>query len=78
MKPGSEQPRLSPSGRFFVGVGSGIATVVAPTYLSDIAPKKIRGTICVLHQVIGWEDRSLRRLKCSVFQPLRWALLLAS
>ena len=47
----SPAPVVSLAGRFFVGVGSGVATVVTPMYLSDIAPVSIRGTISVLNQL---------------------------
>lgn len=39
------------TGRVFVGIGSGVATVVTPMYLSDISPVAIRGTISVLSQL---------------------------
>jgi len=34
------------AGRFIAGVGIGQTTVVAPTYLAEVAPRKIRG-LCV-------------------------------
>eukprot|EP00053_Salpingoeca_punica_P021832 m.213419 g.213419 ORF g.213419 m.213419 type:complete len:489 (-) comp25945_c0_seq1:254-1720(-) len=39
------------AGRIFVGIGAGMATVVTPTYLGDIAPQSIRGAIGTLNQL---------------------------
>lgn len=32
-------------GRLFIGIASGVCTVVVPTYLSEIAPEKVRGIL---------------------------------
>ncbi|KAJ1720207.1 hypothetical protein LPJ53_005139 [Coemansia erecta] len=46
---------VSPSmlivGRFVSGVGSGAAVVIAPMYLSEIAPVRFRGTLNLLNQL---------------------------
>lgn len=44
------------AGRFLIGLGSGICTVVVPMYLGEIAPDRIRGQLGTMHQaaiVIG-------------------------
>ncbi|CAG8592778.1 145_t:CDS:2 [Paraglomus occultum] len=38
-------------GRIVVGIGSGVATVVVPTYLAEIAPTEYRGTFGVMNQL---------------------------
>ncbi len=38
-------------GRLFVGIGSGIAIVVAPTYLVEVAPVESRGSALNLNQI---------------------------
>ncbi|KAK9900608.1 general substrate transporter [Cystobasidium minutum MCA 4210] len=38
-------------GRLIVGLGCGVATVIVPTYLSEIAPPEHKGRIGVLNQV---------------------------
>lgn len=32
-------------GRFIAGLASGISTVLVPLFLSEIAPKKVRGSV---------------------------------
>ena len=39
------------AGRLFIGAAIGIASFVAPLYLSEIAPAKIRGALVSLNQV---------------------------
>ncbi|KAJ1665041.1 hypothetical protein EV178_003607 [Coemansia sp. RSA 1646] len=39
------------AGRFVVGFGSGVSVVIAPLYLSEIAPVKYRGTLNLLNQL---------------------------
>lgn len=38
-------------GRFFIGFAVGILSAAAPTYLSEIAPPEIRGTVVGLFQL---------------------------
>ncbi|PWN90981.1 general substrate transporter [Acaromyces ingoldii] len=38
-------------GRFFMGLGSGMAIVIVPSYLNDISPPALRGSIGVLNQL---------------------------
>lgn len=38
-------------GRVIVGVGIGIASFIAPMYISEVAPKSIRGTLVFLNQL---------------------------
>lgn len=38
-------------GRFLIGVGCGVITVVGPTYMSEIAPEALRGTFGVVNQI---------------------------
>jgi len=51
-------------GRFLVGLGCGIAIVVAPIYLTEVAPANIRGRILNLNQ-IGIASGSLIAYLCS-------------
>lgn len=44
-------PIMLTAGRFVSGVGSGAAIVIAPLYLSEIAPVKYRGTLNLLNQL---------------------------
>ncbi|KAJ2743330.1 hypothetical protein GGI20_003816 [Coemansia sp. BCRC 34301] len=44
-------PAMLVIGRFVSGIGSGVAVVVAPLYLSEIAPVKYRGTLNLLNQL---------------------------
>ncbi|MBY0379974.1 MAG: sugar porter family MFS transporter, partial [Burkholderiales bacterium] len=39
-------------GRFITGLGVGIASFVAPLYLSEISPKKIRGGVIAMYQLM--------------------------
>jgi len=39
------------SGRFFIGFAVGILSAAAPTYLCEIAPPEIRGTVVGLFQL---------------------------
>eukprot|EP01147_Barroeca_monosierra_P010802 gene10801-2884_t len=47
----SPEIELFTAGRFIVGVGSGITTVITPKYLSEIAPVAVRGGITTLSQL---------------------------
>ncbi|KAJ2886162.1 hypothetical protein FB639_001631 [Coemansia asiatica] len=47
----SVSPAMLIVGRFVSGIGSGAAAVVAPMYLSEIAPVKFRGTLNMLNQL---------------------------
>ncbi|KAJ2706843.1 hypothetical protein FB645_001291 [Coemansia sp. IMI 203386] len=47
----SVSPAMLIVGRFVSGIGSGTAVVVAPMYLSEIAPVKFRGTLNILNQL---------------------------
>jgi len=38
-------------GRIIVGVGIGIASFISPMYISEVAPKSIRGTLVFLNQL---------------------------
>lgn len=38
--------------RFVIGIGLGIASFTAPVYLSELAPKKIRGSLIALYQLM--------------------------
>ena len=38
-------------GRIILGIGAGVATVVAPVYFNEISPAKLRGTVGVLCQI---------------------------
>ena len=42
---------VSIAGRIVVGVGIGIASFVYPMYVSEVAPKSIRGTLVFLNQL---------------------------
>ncbi|KAJ1999951.1 hypothetical protein H4R26_004842 [Coemansia thaxteri] len=44
-------PAMLVAGRFVSGIGSGAAVVIAPLYLSEIAPVKLRGTLNLLNQL---------------------------
>ncbi|KAJ2489682.1 hypothetical protein IWW37_003820 [Coemansia sp. RSA 2050] len=44
-------PAMLVVGRFVSGIGSGVAVVIAPLYLSEIAPVNYRGTLNLLNQL---------------------------
>lgn len=46
-------------GRFILGLGVGIVSVVPPVLLNEIAPEASRGVITTFHQVIGSVHRSI-------------------
>lgn len=50
-------------GRFVLGLGVGIVSVVPPVLLNEIAPEASRGVITTFHQVI-W---SSHRLLCTPY-----------
>lgn len=45
-------PYMLISGRFVIGINSGINTVLAPLYISEVSPVKYRGTMGVSHQLV--------------------------
>lgn len=44
-------PYMLITGRFVVGVNCGVNTVLAPMYITELAPISIRGKVGVLHQL---------------------------
>ncbi|KAJ1949358.1 Bifunctional purine biosynthesis protein PurH [Linderina macrospora] len=44
-------PSMLVAGRLISGIGSGASIVIAPLYLSEIAPVKLRGTLNLLNQL---------------------------
>lgn len=63
--------------RFFIGVGLGIATFTAPIYLSEVAPKQIRGSLIGLYQLmvtIGIFAAFLSNAILSYYTSWRWML----
>ena len=44
-------PYMLIAGRFVVGINCGVNTVVAPMYITELAPISIRGKVGVLHQL---------------------------
>lgn len=59
-------------GRFLLGLGSGIAVVVAPIYLTEMAPPKNRGKILNLNQ-LGIATGALIAYCCNyLFDSWRW------
>lgn len=47
----ANNPSVLLAGRLFVGLGSGLATIVAPLYLVEAAPPEIRGKAANLNQI---------------------------
>ena len=45
-------PILVKIGRFFQGIQGGMCCSLVPTYLSEIAPSKLRGQTGVVHNVL--------------------------
>jgi len=44
-------PYMLIAGRFVVGINCGVNTVLAPMYITELAPVRIRGNVGVLHQL---------------------------
>ena len=44
-------PYMLITGRFVVGINCGVNTVLAPMYITELAPISIRGKVGVLHQL---------------------------
>eukprot|EP00039_Didymoeca_costata_P003618 m.68724 g.68724 ORF g.68724 m.68724 type:complete len:540 (+) comp11994_c0_seq1:270-1889(+) len=40
------------SGRFFVGLGLGLGTMAAPSYIAEVCPPSIRGALGTMHQLL--------------------------
>lgn len=40
-------------GRLLTGVGVGLGSLVAPTYLAEISPPSLRGTLGVVYQIVS-------------------------
>lgn len=40
------------AGRFVIGVGIGVSAVVAPAYLGEMAPSRIRGAVVMIYEVM--------------------------
>ena len=58
--------------RFVLGLSVGTASFVAPMYIAEVAPRRIRGGLVSFNQlmiVIGNPDRLHRRLRCSRGSP---------
>ena len=39
-------------GRFVVGLGVGIASMVVPVYLSEVSPTEVRGTVVAVNNAV--------------------------
>jgi len=60
-----------------VGIGIGFSSVVAPLYISEVAPAKVRGALVSLYQfaIHGWNSRGvLYRLRVCRRGDWRWML----
>ena len=65
-------------GRFVVGLGVGAAAIVIPVYLSETAPKHLRGRIVTLNVLCITLGQFLSTLIClSLGRKWRWMLGLA-
>lgn len=66
------------AGRFLIGLGSGVTTVVVPMYLTEISPTALRGTIGVLPQLMTTTGIFVSQI-LSIFlstRPVGWRVLL--
>mmetsp|Transcript_15952 Transcript_15952/g.13928 ORF Transcript_15952/g.13928 Transcript_15952/m.13928 type:complete len:157 (+) Transcript_15952:424-894(+) len=67
------------SGRFIVGIGVGVAAMVVPIYLAEVAPKQIRGMIVNFNVIMITGGQFLSLLIClSLGNKWRWMLGLAA
>lgn len=48
----SPSPGFLIAARFFLGIGVGMASFVAPLYLSEIAPQRVRGALIAMYQLM--------------------------
>jgi SP family myo-inositol transporter-like MFS transporter 13 len=65
-------------GRFIVGLGVGVAAMVVPIYLAEIAPKNIRGTLVNLNVVFIASGQFIALVVClALGNRWRWMLGLA-
>lgn len=68
-------------GRFFIGVFAGLSTGIVPAYITEIAPKHLRGSLGVVSQLavtIGILTAQLFGLPQVMGTPESWPLLLAT
>jgi MFS family permease len=66
------------AGRLLVGIGSGVATIVVPTYIGEVTPPSLRGTLGVLTQlsiVVG--ILVAQALSLFMSEPALWRWLLS-
>lgn len=63
------------SGRFFAGIGVGMASMLSPMYIAEISPEKYRGRLVALNQltiVLGILFTHLINYKLKDFGPDSW------
>jgi sugar porter (SP) family MFS transporter len=65
-------------GRFFVGLGVGVAAMVVPVYLAEVSPRKVRGVIVNLNVVFITLGQFIALVVCLMLgNRWRWMLGLA-
>ncbi|MER2093186.1 sugar porter family MFS transporter [Saccharopolyspora rectivirgula] len=83
---GSVLAALSPevwtlvAGRFVIGIGVGLASVIVPMYIAEIAPTSIRGTLTSLNQlliVVGILLAYIVNYALAPWEAWRWMIGLA-
>ena len=64
-------PYILISGRFFIGLGVGIASVTAPVYIAEISPSEIRGGLISMNVLMITGGQFLSYLVNLAFTEVR-------
>ena len=63
------------AGRFVVGIGVGIASLVCPVYLAEISPQEVRGVVVAIDILMITLGQFLATIIC-LFLDRNWRMML--